>query len=346
MASGPTTSTSVRQSLSALPSLAPAERFRQFLESLAPSAVQGWLRHVATDGCSPSFLEFCRQLSTLGYETDVGNLWADLCGAGSVVPLEAIDAPAAAQLLQLSTWCKERFGGLLEAWLALGGPCCGHVSTDEVLEAVLSLGGPEERCRSLLDPWSRNALCAQDFFVLEQDPVRRQELDRRWREACEAPEAVSTSNAQNLLTSLVKGSTALGGRHWTAFRLPEPSESLPLRPPRARSGSRCEPRREPRPTRLPRVEKPKVTELPEVPRRHQPQTRSIYEQRQFQHSRKSRSLPMLKSESAVVPHWGPGPPGRQKPAKRYRVMPLGKDQMLFEHFEKALNRPYGDIRSE
>ena len=83
---------------------------------------------------------------------------------------------------------------MLEAFLAAGGPCCGAVALETLFSGLRSLGCDLdlEKLRPILDPWDRGALCALDFFVVEEGgedgegrgdgpAARRRALERRWR---------------------------------------------------------------------------------------------------------------------------------------------------------------------
>ena len=50
---------------------------------------QAWFRHIAPDRKGISFSEFCRQLSVLGYETDMAELWSSLKPSGPFITLKA-----------------------------------------------------------------------------------------------------------------------------------------------------------------------------------------------------------------------------------------------------------------
>ncbi|CAE7192910.1 unnamed protein product [Symbiodinium natans] len=384
--------------------------FRRFLESIAPSAAQAWLRHIDVDGRGVSFTDFCRQLPALGYKTDVAELWSSLGGsatAGSEVALKAVDAAAAARLAAVAAWCQSRFadtegakgcgrsersdrseGAVMEAFLAAGGRCCGSVAVEVLAKNLKSLGCPVplSEVQALVDPWDRGTLCAQDFFVLEQDGHRRQAVEQRWRLLTRPRSSVqqtSNGNAQELLSSWAKQATALGGRHWTAWKAPDAPQNSsgalvakqrPERisePPQLKQARAVRARSEPRQASHPshpnrprkstdcaesavslpklrgpdRVDADSDGDAPQVRRR---QARSVYCRKQFQQNHKAGFLPMLKSVSAVVPHWGQPVQSVQGPKhsyQSYRVAAFGKDwkdQMLFEQFEMA--QGHGDPR--
>ena len=275
-----------------------------------------------------------------------------------------MDPVAAEELEALAYWCRDSGGGdagALEAFLAAGGRCCGAVPLQDLATGLQSLDCPQRlmKALSLLDPWQRGSVCAQDFFAVEQDPARRRALDQRWQ-ALAAPrekgvDADSTngeiSGAQQLLYNLAKQSTPLGGRHWKACKtLSEPTlafeNKLLQAPPvvlhssqRSRTSRVVMPRL--KPDAHAGTSCPDLQDAPEAPQTNQVfrrrQTRSVYEQKQFVYSQRAGMLPTLKTACATVPYWGDEK--RQRSDKQrprvHKVLALGRDQLLFENFERS-----------
>jgi len=327
---------------------------------------------VDPSGLGVAFPDFCKQLSALGYDQDVSALWGSLAAAADTAALASlswVDPKSARRLEAVADWCKDSAGGILEVFLAFG-PACGSISHAQLEEGMRSLGFTDNitEVLPLLDPWWRGAICVQDFFLLEQDPAKRRLLDRQWRAAAKSRSITESEpvahEAAHFLFGLAKEATPLGGKHWKAFQNKVPI-GKPKGPAKAASMPRLRRSEQdsnegrgghgsPLPLQAPEPLAPvpehggkgvkgaedSRTTLPELSssctstlKKHKKQTRSLYQQSQFQSHHRSGFLPALKSAKAVVPHWGQT--GQTQPTRQpYTVMPFGKDQALFEQFER------------
>ncbi|CAJ1373455.1 unnamed protein product [Effrenium voratum] len=303
------------------------EDFRRRLAPLGESPAQAWFRHCDLDRRGLGFPTFCQRLAALDLgPMDLAELWSQVAGPDGNATVLEVDPPRAEELRRIGEWCKQQ-GGILETFLRLG-PACGSVSRAQLAASLGRLGFEGQVPWALLDPWGRGSICAQDFFTLETDPRERRKLDKQWEQAlgkktagdlaqsAARKERSAEQNATQLLYSLAKQSTWLGGKHWKSGSMPEllPEEAELLKAPKARKPvARLE---------IKRVVRPKleVDREPPVPEKHQKQTRVLYEQR-------SSCV-----QEPMAPHWN------QKPRRRTKLH-LGQDQRLFEHYERTLQNP-------
>ncbi|CAJ1349250.1 unnamed protein product [Effrenium voratum] len=278
------------------------EDFRRRLAPLGESPAQAWFRHCDLDRRGLGFPTFCQRLAALDLgPMDLAELWSQVAGPDGNATVLEVDPPRAEELRRIGEWCA-----LPQGAVGAAGPLGSGL--------YLRPGG---------------AGMKEDFFTLETDSRERRKLDKQWEQAlgkktagdlaqsAARKERSAEQNATQLLYSLAKQSTWLGGKHWKSGSMPEllPEEAELLKAPKARKPvARLE---------IKRVVRPKleVDREPPLPEKHQKQTRVLYEQRYASCV-----------QEPMAPHWN------QKPRRRTKLH-LGQDQRLFEHYERTLQNP-------